>query len=1056
MIGEVINHRYRLDALLGHGGMGAVYRGFDLQLERNVALKLLNQVVFTGQDMEQLTGEARLIASLQHPNIVSIFDIGEIGGAPFFVLEFVDGGSLRDYTGDDFADQTRISIQICAGLGYAHEKGIIHRDLKPENLLIDQKGQVKIADFGIARSAGNRFTSEGLITGTASYIAPEVIKGEAVDHRADLYSLGMVMYELYTGQLPFQVHNLVELLNKQISEEVPPPQEIAPAIPGILNDLILALLVKNPANRPANAFEVKRTLEALLRSQETPTTPPAKVSKPVAASNHNLPAQASSFIGRQDDLSQIHKCLQDAARRLITLVGPGGIGKTRLATQAAYQALDSFPDGVWMIELAPLTEAGLLPQHVASVFGVSAQEARPGQGETEVLVDYLQDKDLLLVIDNCEHLVEACARLVDTLLKGCPRIKVLATSREDLRIPGENLYQVQPLDLPQETAPLESFSNAEAVQLFLDRASATRHDFHLGPDNITAVYQICSQLDGIPLAIELAAARIKLLNATEIASRLGDRFKLLIGGSRTALPRHQTLQAAIDWSYNMLSLQEQNLLRMLCVFSGGFTLDALSAVASEEEEPQYDVLDLVSLLADKSLVMIDDGDVPRRYKTLETIRQYGLSKLRESGEVEKSRQAHLDYFLRLVEERDPDLRGHKQLASLSILDAEHDNLRSALRWSINQDMPSRALRLVSGLGWYWFMRGFWNESADWLSQSLALDSDPVPLERARAIYRAGGLDIIRGKMLGKISLVEQALQICRDEDYQEGIAWCLNLLGQVGTWGEMEPELAETHLQESIEVFTRIEDLWGVAWSTRYLGQVMEVMGDKDKSIALQIDALEGFSKLEDNWNCAHSLYLLGGSYFLYGKYEEARESYQASLERCEQVEDKVMAAHAVRGLALIALHFEELDMAEKLFAEALEALQKIGDENCAARVLQGQGELFRIQGDYARSADALGQSLMRFVTLGNEAPICTVLEKFALLAGDMGDYQQATQLIAFVEKKIGDLITSYPAYNEEYQELVSVARRTLGSELFELRWSKGQSMNLDAAVQKGLEFRVQ
>jgi non-specific serine/threonine protein kinase len=1059
MIGKVINDRYRLDAELGHGGMGAVYKGHDQELERDVAIKVLNQALFGKKERDQLIHEAKVIARLKHPNIVSVHDVGEYENSPFFVMEFIEGGSLRDIQPSDLDEIIHICIQICKGLEHAHENGIIHRDLKPENVLLEKDGRVKLVDFGIARSDVTRFTSAGNITGTVNYLAPEIAKGEDVDGRADLYSLGVMLYELTTGQLPLTADSLVAVISKHLFEEPVPPNETNPDLPLNINDLILSLMSKDPDERPHSARELLQILEAsefgLIYEKtaeitsRTPTTD--------ASPSHNLTAQPSTFIGREEELTQIGELLADTNCRLVTLVGIGGIGKTRLATQSAIKELDNHTDGVWLVELASLTEVDFLPQQVASVLGVSAQEAREGYSETDVLVDYLREKSLLLVIDNCEHLVEACAEFAEVLLKGCPKVKLLATSREDLRIPGETVFHVSPMELPPDETSVDTLETYEAIQLFIERAAASRQGFKLTRENGEALAQICRQLDGIPLAIELAAARVKVITPEQIAERLDDRFKLLTSGSRTALPRHQTLKATMDWSYSLLSEPEGALLRQLSVFSGGWILEAAEAVAQFGKDSNGDVLELLSQLVDKSLVLVEEGEHSVRYGMLETVRQYGKNKLSKPGEIMAVRQRHMEYFVQLAEQADEGMRDSRQINSIEVLENEHDNLRGALRWSLDNGDPDHAFRLVGALGWFWFVRGYWKDAWVWLEQSLALNMDSDPLLRAKATYRAGGLEIIRGKLKRTTELVEEALVTTRENDDSEGTAWCLNLLGQAGTWGYKNYDEAAAHLSESIELFSMLENEWGVAWSLRYLGQIKEVLGDYEGGILLQKDALQRFEDIGDSWNSAHSLYLMGGSMYQHGDFEGAKWAYEQSLAKCEIVEDKVMEAHALKGLAQLAIQKNDLKQAEKLSLNALEDLQKIGDEHCTAGALRDLGDIALRQGNFKRATMYFRKSLLGYEALGNEIPIALTIQRFAALAESTGREEEAARLLAAVDALISeDAWQSFPIFKDEHENLVASTQQNLGDLTFDQLSAEGAEMSLEQAVAYAIkEIRV-
>jgi len=485
---------------------------------------------------------------------------------------------------------------------------------------------------------------------------------------------------------------------------------------------------------------------------------------------------------------------------------------------------------------------------------------------------------------------------------------------------------------------------------------------------------------------------------------------------------------------------------------GGWTLDAAEEVACIGKVAEGQFLDLISELVDKSLVLIEEQEHAVRYRLLETVRQYGIKKLSEDGELDEIRQRHSYYFTKLAEEADRGLRGEQQIECLAVLDIEHDNLRGALRRSINKGNADLAFRLVSVLGWFWFMRGYWKESKVWLNQSLDLSTDSDPILRAKAIYRAGGLELIRGKLAGTTELVEESLATCREQEDYEGVAWCLNLLGQAGTWGYKDIEEAAARLSESIEIFKELEDDWGLAWSLRYLGQVIDLQGDHERSIELQKDALDRFEETGDIWNSAHSLYLMGGSIFQHGDFQEARWAYEQSLEKCKLVEDKVMAAHALRGLAQLAIKRNDLVQAGQLSRDALEALQKIGDDNCAAGAMRDLGEIARRQGDYEQASELLSQSLLSFEKLGNDSPVILTLEQFAALAGSSGRFERAARLLAVVETLLGDTFRAYQTIQIEHELLVTSTRKHLGNQKFEQLWAEGAEMSLEQAIVYAIE----
>jgi predicted ATPase/class 3 adenylate cyclase len=547
------------------------------------------------------------------------------------------------------------------------------------------------------------------------------------------------------------------------------------------------------------------------------------------ASPNNLPLQLTSFIGRQREVHELKALL--SANRLLTLTGPGGTGKTRLALRLASDELEHFADGAWIVELAALSDPTLLTQTVTATLGVQEQQ---GRASLDVLMDYLREKTLLLILDNCEHLVESCAQLADDALRAAPGLKVLATSRESLGIAGETAFRVPSLPLPDpaDAQELDRSAANDCVRLFVDRASAANPRFRLTNRNAGAAAQICVRLDGIPLAVELAAARIKVFSPEQITARLDDRFRLLTGGSRTALERHQTLVALIDWSHDLLTEDERVVLRRLSAFAGGWSFDAAQAVCRKPGD--VDVLDTLARLADKSLVMVDASadSTESRYRLLETIRQYARDKLLAAGESEWTRDRHLDFYLGFVEEAEPHLRRADQLAWLGRLEVEHDNVRAALAWSLDRGEAARALRLAAATSYFWELRGYWSEGYRWLDQALALsspsdaagDTDAHLEARAKALYGAGRL-LFASRIEPPKSrlLVEESLQLWRALGDKWWMAAALEHIGFMLMW-EGDLQTARVRLEEGVALARTLEDRWALAMCLSRLSGAVSVV----------------------------------------------------------------------------------------------------------------------------------------------------------------------------------------------------------------------------------------
>lgn len=651
-----------------------------------------------------------------------------------------------------------------------------------------------------------------------------------------------------------------------------------------------------------------RPVDQLFQPNEpTTVTYVPKINKPL----HNLPVQLTSFIGRKQELAEAKLLLTKS--RLLTLIGPGGTGKTRLAIQIGQEVMPDFANGVWMVELAQLADPALIPQTIASVFELREVPKMPLK---DILINYLRSKQLLLILDNCEHLVAACAVISVDLLSLCPKLKILVSSRESLGISGETVYRVPSLSLPSPAQGTpEVFMQSEAVQLLSERARAVQPHFVLEEPSIPAITQICQRLDGIPLALELAAARMAVLSVEEIAARLDDRFRLLTGGSRTALERHQTLRALIDWSYDLLTAEEQLLFRQLSVFAGGWTYSDAEAVF-----PDLDVLNLLTQLVNKSMVMVDEHMQGRRYRLPETIRQYARDKLLDSGEAASIRDRHLQFFLRFVEEAEPKLRGHEQIQWLNNLEAEHDNLRAALSWSIESKKTAQALKLVGALYYFWGFRGYWTEGKKWIDDALALSEHDLignvgitePEEemfmRAKALYASSWMDLLTTGAETAHRKGEASLSLWRKLGNKWWTAVTLEFLGLLFA-GEGDFPTARERVEEGVILARESGDNYPLAVCLVRLGDSLKGKDVKEARRFLE-EGIAVARVVGDRSVLSEGLRELGSACFMQGDLTTAMESTQGALAEARAIQSLVQVALALFQLSVIACFQNDRDNA--------------------------------------------------------------------------------------------------------------------------------------------------
>jgi len=718
----------------------------------------------------------------------------------------------------------------------------------------------------------------------------------------------------------------------------------------------------------------------------------------------NLPRQLTSFVGRLTEMDRVKTALAGSA--LVTLTGAGGVGKTRLALQAAADMLPEFAHGAWLVDLAPLTDPSGVPHAVAAALQLREQAGRP---LFDVLVDYLRPKQLLLVLDNCEHLLAAAAALTEHLLRECPGLRILTTSREGLGISGEALQAIPPLVVPAphaSPAP-DALATYDAVRLFVDRAAAVLPGFALSARNAVAVVEICRRLDGIPLAIELAAARAHAMAMDEIATRLADRFRFLTGGSRTALPRHQTLRGVLDWSHQLLSDSERVLFRRLAVFAGGFTLPALEQVGAGGEVAERDVAGLLARLVERSLVVFDPTAGEPRYRLLETIRQYAQGKLLDSDEADTVRTAHMAYYLTLAEQAEAFLRGPAQMAWLARLGIEHDNLRSALTWSVAQaGREDAGLRLAQALQWFWFLRGPVDEGRRWLERAL---SSPIEAAatRARALAGLGMLAWRADDFAQAQAALEESLALSRDLKDDMTMAFALHHLAHVRLMVGALPQAVEG-FEESVSHFRRSGDTWGTAWSLRCLGDNLRGQGIPAQAEAKLEESLRLFRQVGDQWLIGHVLYSLGA----------------------------------------IAAERDDYDRACTLMEETLAIWYEADDKYNIAVAHRELGNVARCRGDHARAATLYKVSFEVFREIGDRYETGRLLESLAALAMARGQSRWAARVLGAADAlrlAIGAVIR--PVDRHVHDRVLAEAREALGEQTFAVAFTEGRTLSVDDIV---------
>ncbi|MDG3012899.1 protein kinase [Rhodococcus sp. D2-41] len=912
---------------VGRGGYGVVYRCTQVDLDRHVAVKVLGTELDEDHRARFLREQQAMGRLTGHPNIVDVLQAGTTaGGHPFIVMPYHPQDSLdtriRRHGPLAVDEVLRLMVKMAGALETAHSLGIVHRDVKPANILLTDYGEPELTDFGIAQVAGGFRTATGTISGSPAYTAPEVLGGSAPGPFADVYGLGATAYCALTGHAAHERKPGEDVMAQFLRITGQPVPDLRQrGVPDDVAALVAAAMTRDPGGRPSAAAlgDLARraqrdhghpVAEMALPSGDAPPRPAdpgesterAAPPPPRPDRTGNLPLELTSFLGRRSELAEAKNLL--AHTRLVTFTGIGGVGKTRLALQVAAISRRSFPDGVWVVELGEIRDPALLPDMIAGALGLNQQSPR---SLLDALTDHLADRKLLLVLDNCEHVVEAAARTAEKLLRACPEVRILATSREPLGIGGEAHLQVAPLGVPEAGGGPRAAARSDAVTLFVERAAAASPGFALTDDNAETIARICAQLDGLPLAIELAAARLQVLSPEQILDRLTDRYTFLSQSGRRVPSRQQTLRLCIDWGHDLCSPAEQQVWAQLSVFAAGFDLDAAEYVCRFHSD-RDELLDVITALVDKSIVLRSAFGAEVRFRMLETLRDYGREKLQDGGEFVATCRRHRDWYRRLALDTEAAWIGPDQLARIARLGQEQPNLREALEFALTADGAveadgtdtEAALQLSTALFGFWLARGLLGEGRHWLDRALAQGPARPTTLRAKALNRQITLVELVGDHAAAAVVVDRAREIGEQTRDPAALAFVEYVIGFHDLFDGDYAQACAT-LTGALDRFEAQSDLFEQVATLIPLGWACELNGNTDRSLAMYEKLLAICEAHGESTYRSHALWATAVAVWLQGDRPRAADLLVRGLRLARERDDPFAATPCLEALGWVA-----------------------------------------------------------------------------------------------------------------------------------------------------------